>query len=240
MNKLTLAILLATVGISSAQAATTVELAKGRLIFTGALNQSGCTVTNAVDGGGDINIPMPGSLGVTKVKALTAATSAGWSSLDEDVKYSKAKLPFALNIECPTDDIYAYVDGITGVKDDAKANFSTKAKLYFYGQDNGASGFIPTTDSGSVVGLLAADKNSSNRSVGIAVKQIDSKKGDKVIDLDPANSADGVAIDVNWVAGTKSITAQPTFDFAYVPASSKASVGGGVTTATMPFKFEYR
>lgn len=238
MRKLTLAILFTAAGISSVQAAN-VELAKGRLLFTGALNQSGCTVTNAVDGGGDINIPMPGSLGVTKVKSLTAATPAGWSALDEDVKYSKAKVPFALSIECPTDDIYTYIDGITGEKN-AKDNFATQAKLYFYGQDNGASGFIPTTDSGSVVGLLAADKKSVNRSVGIAVMQKDNAKGDKVIDLNPANSADGVAIDIAWTAGTKSITAQPTFDFAYVPANSKASVEGGVTTATMPFKFEYR
>ncbi len=242
MKKLALTLALGALTVTGAQA---VDLATGRLLFQGKLEQSGCTIADAAGGTGDINVAMPGALGVDKVRALgTGTATAAWNGLDPAVK-SSSIANFTLSISCPTtsDAIYAYVAGLTSPSSTTavvKAAFPSNAKLYFYGAGNGASGFISATASGSQVGVLAADAAASNRSVGIAVNHTNGTGGQTLVDLNPVLAAAGVPVDTAWTVGAAAVTASPSFDFAYVPASTGGAVTGGVSTATLPFKFEYR
>jgi type 1 fimbria pilin len=242
MKKIALALALGALTITSAQA---VDLATGRLLFNGKLEQSGCTIANASGGGGDINVAMPGALGLGLVRAVGAgAATVAWNNLDPAVK-SSSVADFSLSISCPaaSDAIYTYVAGLTTPASTpavVRAAWTTNAKLYFYGTGNGASGFIGAAASGSQIGVLAADATASNRSVGIAVNHTNAAGGQTLVDLNPTLAAAGVAITPVWTTTATEVSASPSFDFAYVPAATGVAVAGGVTTATLPFKFEYR
>lgn len=240
MKKLALAVILSAIGIGSASAA---DLATGRLLFAGALNESGCTVEGATNGGGDITVAMPGSLGVSLVAPLTANTTAGWNTLNAAAKYDGVGAGFNLNITCPKPSIYSYLANLlnlTGADVPDLAKFNTNAGLFMYGAGNGASGFIDAAASGSVVGVLAADAGSANQSVGIVVWHKNARGGEKALDLAVASSASGVSVPVTWTETATDVKTVANFDFAYVPASTAGGVHGGVTTATLPFRFEYR
>jgi type 1 fimbria pilin len=241
MKKLALVIALAALGIQGAQAT---DLATGRLRFTGQLVQSGCSISDAASGGGDIEVAMPGALGIERVRALTGAS--GWNGLDAAAKSSTHAGAFALSISCPSGasgGIYGYVASMVApasLRPTVKASWPERARLYFYGQGNGASGFISSAVSGSSVGVLAADASAGNQTVGIAVQHLNASGGAVLIDLRPESAASGVAVSPVWRDDGTAVKASPTFDFAYVPAARAAAVASGVSTATLPFKFEYR